>query len=89
MGFTPSKTNFYLWVCHVGDHYEYVATYFDDILAFSKDPMSIVEEIRQDSIMKGVGKPEYYLRGNNHSIKDFDPLSEVEHDDKDHHLSSK
>ena len=80
MGFTPSKTNFNLWVRHVGDHYEYVATYVDDILVFSKDPMSLIEEVIQDYMLKGVGKPEYYLGGNYHSTKDFDPLSKVEHD---------
>ena len=40
-------------------------------------------------MLKSVGKPEYYLGGNYHSTKYFDPLSEVEHDDKDNHLSSK
>ena len=40
-------------------------------------------------MLKGVGKPEYYSGGNFHSTKDFDPLSEVDHDDKDHHLSQK
>ena len=89
MGFRPSKADFDLWVRPMEDHYEYVATYVDDILAFSKDPMSIIEEVRKDYMLKGVGKPEYYLGGNYHSTKDFDPLSEVEHDDKDHHLSSK
>ena len=89
MGFTPSKTDFDLWVRPMGDHYEYVATYVDDILAFSKDPMSIIEEIKKEYMLKGVGKREYYLGGNFHSTKDFNPLSEVEHGDKDHHLSAK
>ena len=40
-------------------------------------------------MLKGVGKPEYYLVGNYHSAKDFDPISEVDHDVKDNHLLSK
>ena len=70
------------------DHYEYVATYVDDILAFSCDPMSIIEQICKDYILKGIGKPEYYLDGNFHTTKDVDFVSEVENDDKNHHLSS-
>ena len=54
MGFTPSKADFDLWMRPQGDHYEYVATYVDDILAFSNNPMSIIEEIRQDYVLKGV-----------------------------------
>ena len=55
MGFIPSKADFDLWIRPKGDHYEYVATYVDDILAFSRDPMSIIEEIRKDYMLKGVG----------------------------------
>ena len=54
MGFCPSKADFDLWVKPMEDHYEYVATYVDDILAFSRDPMSIIEEIRKDFDLKGV-----------------------------------
>ena len=39
------------------DHYEYIATYVDDLLVFSKDPMKIIEEIKTDYDLKGVGKP--------------------------------
>ena len=72
MGFTPGKADFDLLMRPQGDHYEYVATYVDDILAFSKNPMSIIEEVRQDYVLKGVGKPEYYLGGDYHATKDFD-----------------
>ena len=39
MGFKPSKADYDMWIKHKGDHYEYVATYVDDILVFSQDPM--------------------------------------------------
>ena len=35
----------------------------DDILVFSQDPMPIIEAIKKDYILKGVGVPEYYLGG--------------------------
>ena len=55
MGFTPSKADFDLWIRPMEGHYEYVAAYVDDILAFSKDPMSIIEEIKKEYMLKGVG----------------------------------
>ena len=57
MGFKPSRTDLDLWYQKVGDYYEYIATYVDDILAFSKDPMSLIEEIKKDYVLKGVGIP--------------------------------
>ena len=72
-----------------GDHFEYIATYVDDLLVFSKDPMNIIKEIKTDYDLKGVGKPEYYLGGNFYIAKDVDSLKEVDNDDKNHHLSSK
>ena len=48
MGFRPCKADYYLWYHPKGDHYEYVATYVDDVLAFSKDPMEIIQEIQKD-----------------------------------------
>ncbi|MCP4273878.1 MAG: hypothetical protein GY781_18300, partial [Gammaproteobacteria bacterium] len=87
MGFRPSKADHDLWLRSAGDHYEYVATYVDDILAFSRDPMHIINEIKKDYMLKGVGIPEYYLGGNFHTTKDIDNTKEVGHDEKDKHLS--
>jgi len=89
MGFTPSKTDYDLWIRHKGDHYEYVATYVDDILAFSCEPMNIINEVSKEFDLKGVGKPEYYLGGNYHTTKDIEGLQEVNNDSPDTHLSSK
>ena len=64
MGFRPSKADADFWMKDCGSHYEYIATYVDDILAFGKDPMSLIKEIQEHYILKGIGKPEYYLGGN-------------------------
>ena len=86
MGFRPSRTDFDLWIRKQEDHYEYVTTYVDDILAFSRNPMPIIEEICKDFMLKGVGKPEYYLGGNFHSVNG---LQEANDDDHTPHLSSR
>ena len=64
MGFKPSYFDSNLWMRDAGDHYEYITTYVDDVLAFGKDPLSMIEELHHDYVLKGVGRPEYYLRGN-------------------------
>ena len=64
MGYTPSKADADLWIKDCGSHNEYLATYVDDILSFSKNPMDVIQELKNDYIMKGVGEPEYYLGGN-------------------------
>jgi Reverse transcriptase (RNA-dependent DNA polymerase) len=63
MGFRPSKADPDLWFRKLGDHYEYIARFVDDVIAFSKDPMAIMKELEKNYIMKGVGKPQYYLGG--------------------------
>jgi Reverse transcriptase (RNA-dependent DNA polymerase) len=63
MGFRPSKADPDLWYRKMGDHYEYIARFVDDVIAFSKDPMAIMKELEKNYIMKGVGKPQYYLGG--------------------------
>ena len=58
LGFKPSRADFDLWIKKVGNHYEYIAPYVDDIIAFSKDPMKIMMELQKIYKMKGVGKPQ-------------------------------
>ena len=87
MGFKPSKADFDLFYCDRRDHYEYVATYVDDILAFSRDPMKIINEIQDDYVLKGIGTPEYYLGGDFHSTKDLSNMQEVGHDEQVKHLT--
>ena len=64
MGYRPSKADPDLWMKKVGDHYEYIARFVDDVLAFGKNPLATIEELKKDYILKGVGRPEYYLGGN-------------------------
>jgi hypothetical protein len=42
-------------------HYEYLATYEDDILTLSKDPISVIKSLEMTYMLKSVGIPEYYL----------------------------
>ncbi|MEM7375758.1 MAG: reverse transcriptase domain-containing protein, partial [Bacteroidota bacterium] len=45
LGFKPSKADADLYIREVkGSHYEMIATYVDDLLIFSKDPMALIEE---------------------------------------------
>ena len=37
MGFKPSKADYDLWMKPMGDHYEYIARYVDDVIVFSKN----------------------------------------------------
>ena len=63
MGFVPSKGDMNFFMRDKGDHYEYLATYVDDVLVWSKDPVSVIEILKKTYIMKGVGVPSYYLGG--------------------------
>jgi hypothetical protein len=45
-------------------HYEYLVTYVNDILIWSKDPMLVIKSLEKTYMLKSVGIPEYYLGGN-------------------------
>ena len=64
MNFKPSLADADLWMRDAGDHYEYVATYVDDLLVWSRDCDSIIDTVKDQYILKGVGSPDYYLGGN-------------------------
>ena len=50
MGFRPSKADADLWMKKCSDgHYEYIAWYVDDVIAFSKDPMAIMKKLKETS----------------------------------------
>jgi hypothetical protein len=44
-------------------HYEYLATYVDDILTWSKYPMAVIKSLEKIYLLKNVRIPEYYLGG--------------------------
>ena len=64
LDFVPTTADTDFWRKDCGDHYEFVATYVDDLLVYSRDPMSLIEKIKEDYILKGIGTPEYYLGAN-------------------------
>ena len=64
LGFRPSKADSNLWIKDMGDHYEMIATFVDDILIWSRKPMKVIEQLKEHYELKGVGVPEYYLGGN-------------------------
>ena len=64
LGFEPTKADSDLWMrTHEDGHYEYVARYVDDVIAFAKDPLAIMKQLEDTYVMKGVGTPRYYLGG--------------------------
>ena len=63
MGFKPSKADADLWLRDMGDHYEYIGTYVDDLLIASRNPQAIIDWMKEQYFLKGVGIPEYNLGG--------------------------
>ena len=61
LGYTPSKADSDLWMKDCGTHYEYIACYVDDIIVFLKNPMDIINKLKDTYVMKGVGAPQYYF----------------------------
>ena len=64
LSFTPSKAEEDIWMKDMGDHYDYIAVYVDDLLIASKDPKSIIEALESDPInfkLKGTGPLSFHL----------------------------
>ena len=70
LGWHPSRANPKLWYRDAGDHYEFLATYVDDLIFFTKEPTKCIEEVAKDFDLKGIGTPEYFLGGNIGITKD-------------------
>jgi hypothetical protein len=64
LGFKKTKHDPELWMVDKSSHYEYLATYVDDIVIWKKDPMAVIKSLEKTYIKKSVGIPEYYLGGN-------------------------
>jgi hypothetical protein len=58
LGFKKTKHDPDLWMIDKASHYEYLATYVDDILIWSKDPMSVIKSLEK-IYLKNIGIPEY------------------------------
>jgi hypothetical protein len=63
MGFFPCKAKPDIWMRRVDDHYEYIATYVDDLAISSKDPKAITDTLmnKYSFKLKGTGEIEYHL----------------------------
>jgi hypothetical protein len=66
LGFKKTKHDPDLWIVDKSSHYEYLATYGDDILIWSKDPITVIKSLEKIYMLKSVGIQfsEYYLGGN-------------------------
>ena len=69
MGWSPSYADPNVWIKDIGTHYEYICTWVDDLLIFSKNPMDIIRTLEKRYTLKGTGVPEYYLGGNIEEIE--------------------
>ena len=63
MGFVPTLAESDIWIKQVDKHYEYIAVYVDDFAIASKNPESIVHELKEhfQLKLKGVGPITYHL----------------------------
>ena len=67
MGFQPTRADPDLWIKldQENNKYEYIATYVDDIIVVSKNPMQYINIIKEKFPLRNIEEmPEYYL-GNN------------------------
>jgi Reverse transcriptase (RNA-dependent DNA polymerase) len=64
LGFKKPKHDPDLWMIDKSSLYEDLATYVDDIFIWSKDPMAGIKSLEKIYVLKDVGIPEYYSRGN-------------------------
>lgn len=62
-GFVPTRYDNDVWIRLSKDksYYEYVCSHVDDFCIFSRDPESIMKQIKSVFTVKSEGPPEYYL----------------------------
>jgi hypothetical protein len=63
MGFFPCKAEPDIWMRRVNNHYEYIATYVDNLAISSKDPKAITDTLmnKYNFKLKGTGEIECHL----------------------------
>jgi hypothetical protein len=52
LGFKKTKHDPELWMVDKSSYYEYLATYVDDILIWSKDPMAVIKALEKAYMLK-------------------------------------
>ena len=65
-GFVPSlaEASIYMRKCPTANHYEYIATYTDDLAIVMKNPQSLIDQLKAVSYnfkLKGSGLLNFYL----------------------------
>ena len=60
----PSKAHLDLWIKKNGERYEFIACFVDNVTCFSKEPISVMYEMKKTYVMKVLGTLECYLEGN-------------------------
>ena len=67
----PSKADPDVWMLDCGDHWEYVATWVDDLLYIGMEPEKFYATLRELGYkLKGVGEPTYHLGGDFKRVKE-------------------
>jgi hypothetical protein len=63
LGFFPSRAETDIWMRDMGDHYEYICVYVDDLIICSRNPQAIVDSLTgvHKFTLKGTGKIHYHL----------------------------
>jgi hypothetical protein len=64
LGFTPSMAEEDIWMKDMGDHYEYITVYVDNLLIASKNPKSTIVALESNPInfkLKGSGPLSFHL----------------------------
>jgi hypothetical protein len=64
MGFKPSKAEEDIWMRDMGDHYEYIASYVDDLAIASRNPQAIIDALEgapNNFKLKGTGPMTFHL----------------------------
>ena len=59
MKFFPCQAEPDIWIRDMGDHYEYIAVYTDDLTIASRDPQAIIDVLRakpNNLKLKGTGE---------------------------------
>ena len=69
LGWRASYADSDLWMKDCGTHYEYLATWVDDVLHWGKKPMELIHQLEKMFPLKGTGVPEYYLGGDIEQIE--------------------
>jgi hypothetical protein len=59
-----------LWMVEKSSHYEYLATYVDDIPIWSKDSNEVIRLLEKTYMLNSECIPEYYFGGNEESLEE-------------------